>query len=350
MKKKVRLLLTSVGGLVAPGMIKSLRSSEEYDFHIIGVDTQEDAVGFNFSDAKYVVPRGNDVPSYVPELFKIACKEKVDVIVPLSDEETLSLAEAKTMFEEEGIKITCSDYETVKIASDKASMLNHLKENGLDVPEFYTPKNLDELKDAVGRIGYPKKEVVLKPTNARGARGFCLLKSDIDKKRWALESRSRQEITLDWMLDALHGIDTLSNLIVMEYLPGDDFNVDVLAKKGRSIYIIPNKRIVPSAGPVQVGHILEDKKVENLAREAVKIFGFDYYVNIEMAYRAQPQKEPFIYEINPRASAPIVANKAAGVDLLVYGIKLALGDKIDEELKIRETKMVRFWDEVFTKP
>jgi len=349
MKKKVRLLLTSVGGLVAPGMIRNLRASKEFDFYIVGVDTRKEAVGFNFSDASYVVPRGDD-PSYKERLLEISRKEGVDVIIPLSDEETLSLSESKELFDKQGTKITCSDYDTVKVSSNKALMLEFLREKGLPVPDFYLPKGPEELEDMVRRIGYPQKKVVFKPTRARGARGFWLLNAALNKRDWVLKSRDRQEIALEWLIESLKDATSFPEVVIMEYLPGDDFNVDILAKNGRSIYVIPNKRVIPDAGPVQVGHILKDKHVQDLSAKAVEAFGFDYYVNIEIAYRLEPKLEPFIYEINPRASAPIVANKAAGVDLLVYGIKLALGEKIDEELKIRETKMVRFWDEVFTKP
>lgn len=346
--KKIKVLLTSVGGLVAPGMIKSLKSSREYDFTIVGVDAQKEAVGFNFADSSYVVSNGN-APAYHREILDIAKKEKVDVVIPLSDEEMLSLSKAKDYFLKNGIKITCSDYETVRISSDKALMLQYLKDNAFSAPEFYVPKNLKELENFVKKLGYPDKKVVFKPTVARGARGFWLLSGRMDKTKWLLASRDRQEITLEWLLESLNTAKRFPKVLVMEYLEGDDFNVDVLADKGKPLYIIPNKRIVPDAGPVQVGHIIKDKPVQELAAKAVALFKFDYYVNIEIAYRIVPKEEPFIYEINPRVSAPIVANRAAGIDMLLYGIKLALGEDIEKNKAITETKMVRFWDEVYIK-
>ena len=69
----------------------------------------------------------------------------------------------------------------------------------------------------------------------------------------------------------------------MEYLAGSDFNVDVLAYQGTPLYIVPNERLLPQAGPVQVGLVREERKIQKLAEEVVKTFNFDYYVNVEIA-------------------------------------------------------------------
>lgn len=341
---KVRILMTSVGGLVAPNMIRSLRHSTDNNIFIVGVDAKHDAVGFHFVDKSYIVLPGES-EGYGKQLLNIAEKEDIDVVLPLSDEELLALASYKPRFEKRGICVACSDFETVKTALDKGFMLQFLRDKGLPCPDFRIPHTIEELKRSVMELGYPKKKVVFKPRRGRGARGFWLLDDDLDKKKMILESRERQQITIDWLLEALESKDEFPDILVMEYLSGSDFNVDVLAWRGDSFYIIPNERLVPKAGPVQVGCIRRDKNVEEMVRRVVKEFSFDYYVNVEVAYRNT--LKPFIYEINPRISAPIIANKAAGVDLLSYGIRLAMGEKINIRLKIKETGMFRFWNEVF---
>lgn len=343
---KIRVILTSVGGLVAPNMIKSLKEDSSDEFYIVGVDMSEEAVGFHFVDKSYIVPPG-DSDEYSEQLLNIAKEEKIDVILPLSDEELLSLSKNKEKFKKEGILIACSDYEIVNIASNKATMLQFLEKSGIPVPEYRIPHNINELQTAAEALGYPKEPVVFKPCRARGARGFWILRGDIDKRHAILYSRDRQEISLEWLLESLDDNKQFPEILVMEYLPGEDFNVDVLAWHGDALYIIPNQRIVPNAGPVQVGLIKENSEVQNMVRKVVKEFGFDYWVNVEVAYSKEPNSHPLVYEINPRISAPIVATKAAGVDLLRLGIKLALGEKIESNLSIMETKMIRYWNELF---
>lgn len=342
---KINILMTSVGGLVAPGMIKSLRKSFKR-IYIVGVDASPDAVGFHFTDKSYTVLTGNN-QGYFQQILRIAKKENIDVIIPLSDEEVLALAKNKYYFERVGIRITCSDYSVVKIASNKALMLQFLKEKRLPCAKYRIPKNIKELKIAVKELGYPDKKVVFKPQEGRGARGLWFINANLNRQEMILKDRDRQEITLEWLLEALDNKNKFPKILVMEYLSGKDFNVDVLASQGKSLFIIPNERILPKAGPVQIGLTKKDKRVQNLVRKVIKEFGFNYYVNVEVAYRGGYKSEPFVYEINPRVSAPITINQAAGVNLLKMGIDLALNKKIKKNKNFRRIKMIRYWDEIF---
>jgi len=54
-----------------------------------------------------------------------------------------------------------------------------------------------------------------------------------------------------------------------------------------------------------------------------------------------------VHEINPRVSGTIVANEAAGVNLLYYGIRKAMGPDIPKHERIKEVKMIRYLKEFF---
>lgn len=345
--KQVRILITSAGGLVIPGMIKNLRASFK-NIYIVGVDMDTEAVGFYLADKGHVICSGTD-QKFPEQILKVAQEERVGLVLPLSDEEMLALSEKRDIFAREGIKVICSDHEIIKIAQDKALMLEYLKKKGVPCPEFRVPTNLQELERAIGELGYPEKCVVFKPRNSRGARGFWLLDANLNKADFILKSRDRQEITLEWLLDALKNEKEFPKVIVMEYLPGEDFNVDVLAWKGEPLFIIPNQRLLPKAGPVRVGLVKHDEKVRKYVEEVVKAFGFDYFVNVEVAYRSGEDERPLVYEINPRVSGPIVINKQAGVDALKLGLDLALGEKIPKNEKFEAVKMIRYWNELFIK-
>ncbi|MDD5529880.1 MAG: ATP-grasp domain-containing protein [bacterium] len=343
---KPRVLFTSVGGLVVPNMIKSLREAFHNNIYIIGVDINSNAVGFHFTDKNYIVSKGNE-NGYTEKLLSISKKESIDVILPLSDEELLALAKDKSKFEREGIQVACSEYNIVKTAMDKAFMLQYLEKEGLPCPEYRIPSNLKELERDIKSLGYPNKKVVFKPRKSRGARGFWILNANLHKRRMILEDRDRQEITLEWLLESLKDNNKFPDILAMEYLPGDDFNVDVLSWKGKPIYTIPNERMLPKHGPVRVGHIRKNKKVETLVKQVVESFKFDYYVNVEVAYRSGTKANPFVYEINPRISAAVVANKAAGIDILTMGVKLALKKDFSKNINFKETQMIRYWNELF---
>ena len=69
----VKVLLTCVGGELAPEMIISLKSSIRHDVIVIGVDANEQAAGRIFCDEFAVVPFGSDI-SYVKKNYRANCE------------------------------------------------------------------------------------------------------------------------------------------------------------------------------------------------------------------------------------------------------------------------------------
>lgn len=338
---EIRLILTSVGGLVSPGMIESLRRTDE-TFYIVGIDMQPDAIGFHFVDRSYTVPSG-DSRDYIPCLMEIASKENAKVVIPCSDEELLSISKVKRDFERKGIIPLCSDYEAVSIAIDKGAMLEFLKTKAVPTPRFYLPKDISELGREAEALGYPDNPVVVKPRRSRGGRGFRILKEQID----LFGSRESYFIRLNHLIEIIKECQEFPSIILMEYLPGDEFSVDALADNGTPIYIIPRKRIKAIGGPSQIGEIAQNEEVKDMVRRIIKAFKFNFNVNIQLKCSSQLGKKPLVYEINPRISGTIVANKAAGVNLLYYGIRKAMGLDIPKHDRVKEVKMIRYLKEFF---
>jgi carbamoyl-phosphate synthase large subunit len=141
--------------------------------------------------------------------------------------------------------------------------------------------------------------------------------------------------------------DEIEKFILMEYLPGEEYSVDALALNGKALYIIPRKRITALGGPSIVGEIVENKEVRRFVENVIGIFNLHLNINIQLKYSSKNM--PLIVEINPRTSGTIVANGAAGINLLYYGIKLAMGEDIPYDMKfISNMKMQRYFEEVFT--
>ena len=234
MKKKI--LLTSVGGLVAPSMIKDLRDSFNDSIEIIGVDSSSDAIGFYYTDNSFLVPYGLD-KGYVDNIFDISVENGIEVIIPLSDEEVLSLSKNKKRFLNAGIRIACSDYESIRIASDKALMLDYLKEHGISTPAYYVPKNFDDLNKYSNKLGYPYKPFVFKPRNLRGARGFWKVAENINKRHSFLFDKDRKTIPLNFLLDFLNCEKEFPKILLMEYLSGKDL-ISMFFQKMGNLFIL----------------------------------------------------------------------------------------------------------------
>ena len=135
-------------------------------------------------------------------------------------------------------------------------------------------------------------------------------------------------------------------LIAMEYLTGEYYSVDVLSENGNIIYAVPKKRIRGNASNTVIGQVDLNHNVLEQAKKACNIFGFNFLQNYEM--KMNEDQQPLIYDINPRGGASIAFCKAAGVNLMYYAIKMALGEEFPRNNKIRNNvKMIRVYHEYY---
>lgn len=338
--KEINVLLTSVGGLIAPGIIKNLKAKG--NFFIVGIDANDKAIGFNFCDDYYQVPYGNS-PKYLDKIISICDEKKIDVIIPASDEESLTLSKNRKEINRLGIKLLAPKFEAIEYSNDKGKMLSFLKKKNIEVPEYYLPKNIKDFKNAVNKLGYPQKKVVLKPRKGRGGRGVRVLSDEAD----LLTSRYVNEIRLEHVLDNIKSYSEFPDIVLMEYLPGDDYSVDVLADRGETLFAVPRKRIKSLGGPSQEGIILENREIEKEVKEIIKAMELDNNINVQLKYSRE--NKPLIYEINPRISGTIGFNSAAGIPLLYYGIKkLLFGlNTIPKSVNVNNMKMTRYLKEYY---
>ena len=109
--KELRVLLTSVGGLVAPRIIQTLRKSAKEDdkrIFIVGTDMRKDVVGFYFVDKSYVVHPGTS-EGYIQKIHEICKDENINIIIPASDEELLAISMEREKFVKQGTIPICSN-------------------------------------------------------------------------------------------------------------------------------------------------------------------------------------------------------------------------------------------------
>lgn len=342
--KDITVLLTCAGGLESIGKIDSLKAVKERDIKIIGTDIKKDAPGKYIVDKYYTVPPGNS-PMYVKKILDISKKDDVDVILPASQTEILPLSKNKKLFEDIGTVIACSNYKSIKISVDKGLLYKFLKENKLPHPDFSLPKTLKDLKNAVYKLGYPEKPVVIKPRISTGGRGFRIIKKDINRRDLFLKYKPADNI-----YTTIQDIETIfpskiPNLIVSEYLPGKEYSVDILSKCGKPLIIVPRVRIETTLGISTVNIVENNPNLEKLITDIVELFNFDYNVNIQLKTSENGYIKP--YEINPRISGTIAACTGMGANLIYFAVKMALNERIPK-VKIKYgIKMMRYWKEMF---
>ena len=203
------------------------------------------------------------------------------------------------------------------------------------------------MEKAIYSLEYPEKSVFLKPTISVGGRGAMLVSENIGYKKNEREENS-MKYNLKSVLEMFSKIndDDFPELIAMEYLTGEYYSVDVLSENGNIIYAVPKKRIKGNASNTIIGQVDLNHDVLEQAKKACNIFNFNFLQNYEM--KMNEDKQPMIYDINPRGGASLAFCKAAGVNLMYYAIKMALGEEFPRGNKIRNNvKMIRGYHEYY---
>jgi carbamoyl-phosphate synthase large subunit len=348
--RDLTVLLTAVGTLgQGPSMIKALKMVEERHVRVVGTDISTYNAATNLCDSTYTVPAGSS-PDYVDEMLKIAKKESIDVIIPQNAvPEALALAKRAKEFEEAGTIIHASRPEVIEIANDKGKTLDFLRQQSLPCARYKRITANDDVNEIVRDLGYPEKAVVVKPTLGAGNRGLRILTASPNylESMFYQKPSSFPTMTLDDYLAVLSKVprEKVPEMVAMEYLPGDEYTVYLLAKERHAFYDIPLRRWVPTAGMSIIAEAVKNDEVIELTKKILSLLNLEFNVNMQLKYSSEGS--PLLYEINPRLSATTILCVAAGVNLPYYGAKLAIGEEVPKVPIRYGTKMFRFMTEVY---
>jgi carbamoyl-phosphate synthase large subunit len=339
--RDLNILVTGAGAPGFPGITKSLRRNGERSVKIIGTDMKGDVVGFHLADKHYIVPSGLD-QTYIDAIIEIIQEENIEIILPLCTFELLPLSKSRKEIEDYGAKVAVSKPKALEKAIDKAKTYEFIK--GDFIPEYKVANDFEAFKNAVHELGYPKKPVVFKPSFGRGMRGFRIIKDNVKKKDLLFNYKPRSTfIRMTEISEILKG-GNFPQLVVMEYLPGEEYSVDTLSKDGQIYYSIARKRIETRRGISYVGRIEKNEELEEASQEIVRQLGLDYSINIQ--FKATESGEHKLIEINPRVSGSLVFCVEAGVNLPYFTVKLLLEEEIPKVEVRYGTRIYRYWSEV----
>lgn len=324
--RDITVMLTACGVQFLPGLVNCLRKNGERNIRIIGTDIQDDPTLYDFVDELYVVPRATS-PNYVDNLLEICEKEKVDVLLPFMSAELLSLFDAKEKFKKIGTKVSVSNRHSIEVANDKLKFYQYLKENGLPIPKFYPLTKAEQLESVCKKLGYPEKAVCVKATNLSGSRGIRII--DPKKSRYDIlfgEKPNSFYISLEELKTILSEKKTMPEMMAMEYLPGEEYSVDLIAEHGDVRYMCGRESNVIIASIPQVATLREDIAAYEISRNVIKALKLDGNADLDFKYDANGN--PVIMEVNPRMAATLAVFEAGGLNLPYLRIKQLLGEEM----------------------
>ena len=345
MLNDITVLITAAGNVFMPGTTACLRNNGERHVRLIGADMNEDPTILQMCDAYYKVPRGDD-PSYVKVLLEICKREHVDIVLPIMSVELNAIAANRKSFEDIGTTVSVSNLDALKIANDKLQLFDYMVGNGIPCAQYYAVHSIKEMEDAAHNLGYPQKRVCVKAVNGSGSRGFRILEENLSHfERFMHEKPSSCFITLSDMKRILIEAVTFPEIMLMEYLPGDEYTVDLVANKGEILYVGCRKSLGMDNSIMLDGVVVENLQVTDLCKKVAESLKLDGNIGFDL--KENEDGTPYIMECNPRITAGIPVFAAAGINLPYLNVKRLLGERLPDCKPQIGLKVKRRWQEMY---
>ncbi len=336
--------MTGGGAPGAAGILKCLQ--QEKSFTITVADANPNAVGRFLNTDFETIPFAND-PSFSETVLSICKKKNIHALLPLVTDELIPLSQHRKEFELAGIKLLISPAASLEIANNKSRLYEFLQWRGIAVPDFRVVETVEQFKTAIDELGYPEKSVCFKPSVSNGSRGFRIVSEQMNELDLLFNHKPTS--TYISLVEAVRILSSgiFPELLISEYLPGEEYSVDCLANHGESILIVPRFRKKMINGISVEGEFIKDETIIGYCRQIIK--ELQLHGNIGIQVKKSEAGQFLILEINPRVQGTISAALGAGVNLPVLAIKQELGLPISpEELIVKwGTKFSRYWEEVF---
>jgi carbamoyl-phosphate synthase large subunit len=336
------VVVTASGAPGTAALLRALRENGEREVRLVGTDMSDQAIGRHLCDAFHRVPRGSD-PTFADTILDVARREGASAVLPQSSFDLPGLAAARDRFAAEGVTAVVASPDAVSRANDKAASYAMLDAIGVRGPAWRRVRGAEAVAEAARELGYPERELALKPVFSSGSRGFRILSASADRREQLLTNRPgvAEAMRLDDLLDVL-GPDDETDLLVMELATGQERTIDGIASGGRILLGHPKTREAMRAGLAMYFETVDDPGLTATAAKIVAELELDHFFNIQLVGER-------VIEINPRISTIVYQED---LNLPWLGLKHALGEIGPDELealasRIRPTRRaLRYFDQV----
>jgi len=264
---------------------------------------------------RHVVPMGSD-PHFAETLERLCRSRRIDLVIPTVDSELLPLSLVRRRLLQWGTRVAVSDPLGLGICADKVELTRTLAPRIPTAPTVvWSGQRLPSELSGV--------RLVAKPRQGSGARGVRIINE----------------------VSELASIPVDGSYLVMQYLPGPEYSVDVFrTSDGRVLAAVPRERLRVDSGVAIAARTVHDPELEDYAARATETLNLTGTVNVQ--FRRDAAGRPRLLEINPRFPGTMPLTVAAGVDMPRFTVLDAFDACGDlNPMGFEEVAIVRRWRE-----
>lgn len=344
--KDLTVLLSASGSPSMPGIIDCFKKNGERNIRVVGMDMADEPSAKYLVDAFYSVPAAS-APEYCDIVLDICKREHVDIYFPNISAEVTAVSKRKDDFLSVGTVISTSNQEAVAIANNKLHLYQYLEGKGLPVPKYYGVHSLEDFYKGCEYLGYPETPVCLKIVDGSGSRGVRII--DATRNRYQIfvnEKPNSFYVAYEDMVSILKEADEFHEMLMVEYLPGNEYTVDLLANHGKVEYMVGRENIVSLMSIAQESVVKEDIEAYEMSAKIIDALKLDG--NIGFDFMRDANGRAVLMDLNPRITATVSVIAAAGVNLPYLRVKQLFQEELPKLSPQYGTRLKRRYGEIYT--
>jgi predicted ATP-grasp superfamily ATP-dependent carboligase/thymidylate kinase len=235
-RRHARVLVTDASRGSAVSIIRSLGRS---GMHVIAADSEGRSPGFasSYASGRLRYPSPAESPEAMVDVLLAAARDRrLDLIIPVTDETVVPLADARERFE--GVcRLAVPSAEALATSRDKMATVELARELGIPVPRTELVTGVDDALRAAPLLGWP---VVLKPRFSRVVRDGHAV------ERYSVSYAENE----DGLAERMRNFEGRCDVLLQEYCGGEGHGVELLAHEGRTLAAFQHRRLreVPITG------------------------------------------------------------------------------------------------------
>jgi REP element-mobilizing transposase RayT len=281
----------------------------------------------------------DNIEGYVNYLINI-CKEKnIEIFIPSRRMD--ELCKFKDVFIRNNIKMLIpDDINEFIILNDKIKTYELLKYIVPDaIPEHYLVKDWPSFIGATGKLFANNKVACMKYATDIASNSFRILNTNkhtlkelekkTDKEKSLLSHSINYTDALEMIKDGLE-----KDLIVMEYMPGEEVSCDCL-KTSKGNIIIPRIKINN-----KIQKICKNELIMEYCDEILNNISYNTPCNIQ--FKLNENNIPILLEINTRMSGGVmIASWATGINIPLIAVKQLANEDFSFNDDWKDVKMIQ---------
>jgi ATP-grasp in the biosynthetic pathway with Ter operon len=271
---------------------------------------------FDVADVGFLEPKSKAGDDYVAFCLDTCKAREVDLFVPQGSRKLIAAHVAD--FEAIGTRVAlAADAEMLSLIDDKARFYEMAVAANIPMPWTREIDGVAGYDAALADLAAMGKRACVKPPQGVFGGGFWHLVPERSLFATLMDTEAHM-VSPTAMRGAIADYPNPLRLLVLEFLPGDEWSLDCVAKDGRLIVGV-GRRKMGRAQRLEV-----DGPIFDIARDTIANFGLSGLINVQCR-AGESEDDIRLLEVNSRMSGGCLYTRYSGVNLPWVHVALELG-------------------------